>query len=150
MVVAILGTTISPYLFFWQASQEVEETRRIAARKPLVRAPEQGPRELERIRVDTYIGMALSNLVGLAIMVTTAATLHVAGVKDIETSTQAAGARPQAQAGEGILHHDCARHPDRRADQFLADQSDPCAVLERRDQRRRGGARDGDHDDDDS
>ena len=99
MVVAILGTTISPYLFFWQASQEVEETRRIAARKPLVRAPEQGPRELERIRVDTYIGMALSNLVGLAIMVTTAATLHVAGVKDIETSTQAAEAlRPVAGA----------------------------------------------------
>lgn len=96
-VVAILGTTISPYLFFWQASQEVEENNRIAARKPLVRAPEQGPRALERIRLDTYIGMAFSNLVALAIMVTTAATLHVAGVTDIETSTQAAEAlRPVA------------------------------------------------------
>jgi len=96
-VVAILGTTISPYLFFWQASQEVEETRRVAERKPLVRAPEQGPRELERIRLDTAIGMALSNLVALAIMVTTAATLHVAGVTNIETSTQAAEAlRPVA------------------------------------------------------
>jgi NRAMP (natural resistance-associated macrophage protein)-like metal ion transporter len=96
-VVAILGTTISPYLFFWQASQEVEENNRIAARKPLVRAPEQGPRALERIRLDTYIGMGFSNLVALAIMVTTAATLHVAGVTNIETSTQAAEAlRPVA------------------------------------------------------
>jgi Mn2+/Fe2+ NRAMP family transporter len=96
-VVAILGTTISPYLFFWQASQEVEENNRVAARKPLVRAPEQGPRALERIRLDTFIGMALSNLVALAIMVTTAATLHVAGVTNIETSTQAAEAlRPVA------------------------------------------------------
>ena len=96
-VVAILGTTISPYLFFWQASQEVEETHRIHGRKPLVRAPEQGPGELGRIRLDTYIGMAFSNLVGLAIMVTTAATLHPAGVTNIETSTQAAQAlRPVA------------------------------------------------------
>jgi NRAMP (natural resistance-associated macrophage protein)-like metal ion transporter len=96
-VVAILGTTISPYLFFWQASQEVEETRRVAERKPLIRAPEQGKSALERIRLDTYIGMALSNLVALAIMVTTAATLHVAGVTSIETSTQAAEAlRPVA------------------------------------------------------
>jgi Mn2+/Fe2+ NRAMP family transporter len=94
-VVAILGTTISPYLFFWQASQEVEESNRIA--KPLVRAPEQGPGALERIRLDTYIGMGFSNLVALAIMVTTAATLHVAGVTSIETSTQAAEAlRPVA------------------------------------------------------
>jgi Mn2+/Fe2+ NRAMP family transporter len=91
-VVAVLGTTISPYLFFWQASQEVEDNRRVKARKPLVRAPEQGVRELARIRVDTYIGMAFSNLVALAIMVTTAATLHVAGVTNIETSTQAAAA----------------------------------------------------------
>jgi Mn2+/Fe2+ NRAMP family transporter len=96
-VVAILGTTISPYLFFWQASQEVEESNRIAERKPLVRAPEQGPGALERIRLDTYIGMGFSNLVALAIMVTTAATLHVAGVTSIETSTQAAEAlRPVA------------------------------------------------------
>jgi NRAMP (natural resistance-associated macrophage protein)-like metal ion transporter len=91
-VVAVLGTTISPYLFFWQASQEVEDNHRIKAREPLVRAPEQGKREFERIRLDTYIGMAFSNLVALAIMVTTAATLHVAGVTNIETSTQAAAA----------------------------------------------------------
>ncbi len=91
-VVAVLGTTISPYLFFWQASQEVEDNHRSASRKPLVRAPEQGKRELERIRIDTYIGMAFSNLVALAIMVTTAATLHATGVTNIETSTQAAKA----------------------------------------------------------
>lgn len=96
-VVAILGTTISPYLFFWQASQEVEDTRHIAERKPLIKAPEQGPDELERIRLDTYIGMAFSNVVAFAIIVTTAATLHVAGATDIETSTQAAEAlRPVA------------------------------------------------------
>src|ERR1051326_7985247 len=89
-VVAVLGTTISPYVFFWQASQEVEETRRVAERKPLVRAPEQGPSALGRIRLDTYFGMGLANLVALAIMITTAATLHVKGVTDIETSTQAA------------------------------------------------------------
>jgi len=96
-VVAVLGTTISPYVFFWQASQEVEETRRVAERKPLVRAPEQGPGALERIRLDTYIGMGLANLVALAIMITTAATLHAKGVIDIESSTQAAEAlRPVA------------------------------------------------------
>jgi Mn2+/Fe2+ NRAMP family transporter len=96
-VVAVLGTTISPYVFFWQASQEVEETRRVAGRKPLVQAPEQGPGALERIRLDTYIGMGLANLVALAIMITTAATLHAKGVTDIESSTQAAEAlRPVA------------------------------------------------------
>jgi len=98
-VVAVLGTTISPYVFFWQASQEVEETRRVRERKPLVRAPEQGPEALERIRLDTYIGMGLANLVALAIMITTAATLHVKGVTSIESSTQAAAAlRPVAGA----------------------------------------------------
>src|SRR5262249_29426273 len=64
-VVAVLGTTISPYVFFWQASQEVEETRRVAARKPLVKAPEQGPSALERIRLDTYFGMGLATLLAL-------------------------------------------------------------------------------------
>jgi Mn2+/Fe2+ NRAMP family transporter len=96
-VVAILGTTISPYLFFWQASQEVEEVRADPAAKPLVRAPGQAPREFERIRLDTAIGMALSNLVALAIIITTAATLHAHGVTQIETSAQAASAlRPLA------------------------------------------------------
>jgi Mn2+/Fe2+ NRAMP family transporter len=96
-VVAVLGTTISPYLFFWQAAQEAEDTRVDPERKPLVRAPRQGPDEIERIRLDTYVGMAFSNLVALAIIVATAATLHAAGITDIQTSTQAAEAlRPVA------------------------------------------------------
>ena len=91
-VVAILGTTISPYLFFWQASQEVEEIKEVTERKPLLDKPAQGPDALARIRVDTYVGMAFSNLVALAIIITTAATLHAAGTTNIETSSQAAEA----------------------------------------------------------
>lgn len=96
-VVALLGTTISPYLFFWQAAQEVEDIRAEPERKPLVKAPRQGPDAIERIRLDTYIGMAFSNLVALAIIFATAATLHAAGVTDVATSSQAAEAlRPVA------------------------------------------------------
>jgi len=96
-VVAVLGTTISPYLFFWQAGQEVEDIRAVAERRPLVKAPEQGPDAIERIRLDTYVGMAFANLVALSIIVTTAATLHASGVTDIESSSQAAEAlRPVA------------------------------------------------------
>jgi Mn2+/Fe2+ NRAMP family transporter len=96
-VVAILGTTISPYLFFWQASEEAEDTKEKPRRKPLLEAPRQGPDAIERIRLDTYIGMAFSNAVALAIMITTAATLHLAGITDIESSSQAAEAlRPVA------------------------------------------------------
>jgi Mn2+/Fe2+ NRAMP family transporter len=90
--IAILGTTISPYLFFWQASQEVEEVNDTPERKPLVQAPKQGSDAINRIKTDTYIGMAFSNLVALAIMFTTAATLHAAGTTDIQTSSQAAEA----------------------------------------------------------
>ena len=92
MVVAIFGTTISPYLFFWQASEEVEDIADVAARRPLLRSPRQGPDALRRIKMDTYVGMAFSNLVGLAMMITTAATLHAAGNTSIETSAQAAEA----------------------------------------------------------
>jgi Mn2+/Fe2+ NRAMP family transporter len=96
-VVAILGTTISPYLFFWQAAQEVEDIRAVRERKALVKAPEQGDDAIERIRLDTYVGMAFSNLVALAIIVTTAATLHASGTTDIATSSEAAEAlRPVA------------------------------------------------------
>jgi Mn2+/Fe2+ NRAMP family transporter len=96
-VVAILGTTISPYLFFWQASQEVEDIKAVPERQPLLERPRQGPVELERIRLDTYVGMAFSNLVAIAIMVTTAATLHAAGITDIASSSDAASAlRPVA------------------------------------------------------
>lgn len=96
-LVAILGTTISPYLFFWQASNEVEEVRARDAAKPLKRAPRQAASELERIRADTLIGMGFSNLIAIAIIIATAATLHQNGVTDIESSTQAAEAlRPIA------------------------------------------------------
>jgi NRAMP (natural resistance-associated macrophage protein)-like metal ion transporter len=97
VVVAVLGTTISPYLFFWQASEEVEEIEDRDGAKPLKRAPEQAEPEFRRIRVDTYLGMALSNAVALFIVITTAATLHAHGVTDIQTSAQAAEAlRPIA------------------------------------------------------
>jgi NRAMP (natural resistance-associated macrophage protein)-like metal ion transporter len=96
-VVAIMGTTISPYLFFWQASQEAEDTKEEPLRKPLLQAPRQGPDAIERIRADTYVGMAFSNIVALAIMITTATTLHMAGITDIESSSEAAEAlRPVA------------------------------------------------------
>jgi NRAMP (natural resistance-associated macrophage protein)-like metal ion transporter len=90
VVVAILGTTISPYLFFWQAEEEVEDVKERENARPLVRAPEQARREFGRIRIDTYLGMGLSNLVALSIILTTAATLHAHGITDIQTSAQAA------------------------------------------------------------
>ena len=97
VVVAVLGTTISPYLFFWQASEEVEEVREREDAKPLRRAPSQAAAEFRRIRFDTYIGMGLSNAVALFIVLTTAATLNAHGVTDIQTSAQAAEAlRPIA------------------------------------------------------
>ncbi len=89
-LVAVLGTTISPYLFFWQSSQEVEEIAAVPERQALVRKPRQAHNAIERIRVDTYTGMAFSNLVALAIMITTAATLHVSNITNIETAAQAA------------------------------------------------------------
>ena len=95
-MVAILGTTISPYLFFWQAGQEVEEQHRHHA-KPLCVSPKTAGPELARIRIDTIVGMAFSSLVSLAIVFATAATLHAHGITDIATSAQAAEAlRPIA------------------------------------------------------
>ena len=97
MLVAVFGTTISPYLFFWQASQEVEEQRANDGEEPLREAPEQAAAHLRRISIDTYIGMTFSNLVAFFIMLTTAVTLHAHGVTDIQTSAQAAQAlRPIA------------------------------------------------------
>lgn len=95
-VVAILGTTISPYLFFWQASQEIEEERRLHT-KPLYVAPKKAGPEMARIRQDTLIGMSFSNLVAIFIVWAAAATLHVHGITTIETASQAAEAlRPVA------------------------------------------------------
>jgi Mn2+/Fe2+ NRAMP family transporter len=91
-LVAILGTTISPYLFFWQAAQEAEDTRVKPERTPLRWAWRQAPAALARIRADTLAGMAFSNIIAVAIMITTAATLHANGVTEVETSAQAAEA----------------------------------------------------------
>jgi NRAMP (natural resistance-associated macrophage protein)-like metal ion transporter len=96
-VVAVLGTTISPYLFFWQASQEAEDVRTLPARQILRRAPGQGKGAINRIQLDTFVGMGFSNLIALAILITAAATLHANHVTDIQTSAQAAEAlRPIA------------------------------------------------------
>jgi NRAMP (natural resistance-associated macrophage protein)-like metal ion transporter len=94
--VAILGTTISPYLFFWQAGQEIEEQHRHHAKPLCLTASTAGP-ELKRIQLDTLTGMAFSTIISLAIVFATAATLHAHGVRDIATSSQAAEAlRPIA------------------------------------------------------
>ena len=96
-LVALFGTTISPYLFFWQAAQEAEDLGAFPRRRDLLHAPEQGRAALHRIEVDTLAGMTFSNAVALAIMVTTAAVLHPRGITDIATSAQAAEAlRPFA------------------------------------------------------
>lgn len=96
-IVAVFGTTISPYLLFWQASQEAEDIRAVPERQILKRAPSQGPDAFKRIELDTLIGMGVSNFIALAIILTTAATLNVSGVTDIQTSAQAAEAlRPIA------------------------------------------------------
>jgi NRAMP (natural resistance-associated macrophage protein)-like metal ion transporter len=92
VLVAVFGTTISPYLFFWQASEEVEDLRERPGAKPLERAPEDAKSEFARIRIDTYVGMAFSNLVALAIVISAAATLNVHGVTNIQTSADAAKA----------------------------------------------------------
>jgi NRAMP (natural resistance-associated macrophage protein)-like metal ion transporter len=95
-LVAVLGTTISPYLFFWQAGQEVEELHRRHV-KPLCIAPRDAGPELARIRTDTIVGMGVSNLIAVFIIFATAATLNASGVTDIQTSAQAAEAlRPIA------------------------------------------------------
>jgi Mn2+/Fe2+ NRAMP family transporter len=104
MVVALFGTTISPYLLFWQASLEVEDVRVNALRQPLLRRPARGRAELARIKLDTMIGMGLSNLVALAIVITTAVTLGRAGVHNINTAAEAAAAlRPLAGDFAGVL-----------------------------------------------
>jgi NRAMP (natural resistance-associated macrophage protein)-like metal ion transporter len=91
-IVAIFGTTISPYLFFWQSAQEVEEVDQNADRHPLIERPREGPAAIARIRMDTIAGMAASNLIALSIMIATAATLHAHGVTNIDTAAQAASA----------------------------------------------------------
>jgi NRAMP (natural resistance-associated macrophage protein)-like metal ion transporter len=97
VIVAVFGTTISPYLFFWQAAQEVEELHAAPGSAALTVAPETAAQHLRRIKVDTYVGMGFSNVIALFIIIGTAATLHAAGITNIATSAQAAEAlRPLA------------------------------------------------------
>jgi NRAMP (natural resistance-associated macrophage protein)-like metal ion transporter len=103
-LVAIAGTTISPYLFFWQAAQEAEEVRIKPEREPLLRRRWQAPTAFARIRADTAVGMGFSNLIAVAIIMTTAATLHAHGVTNIQNSSQAAEAlRPIAGSFATII-----------------------------------------------
>ena len=96
-IVAVFGTTISPYLFFWQASQEVEVQRASPEEQPLRDAPDQAARQLRRIRTDTYVGMGFSNLIAFFVILTAAVTLHAHGLTNVSTSAQAAEAlRPLA------------------------------------------------------
>jgi Mn2+/Fe2+ NRAMP family transporter len=94
---AVFGTTISPCLFFWQASQEVQEQEAAPGEEPLKRAPKQAPAQLGPMRADTYLGMAFSNVIGFFIILDAAAVLHANGITDIQTGAQAAEAlRPLA------------------------------------------------------
>jgi NRAMP (natural resistance-associated macrophage protein)-like metal ion transporter len=98
-IVAVLGTTITPYCFFWQSSEEAEDERINPAAHRLIDAPDEALAEIGRIRIDTYLGMGFSNLISLFIIITTAATLNAHGITDIQTSAQAAEAlRPIAGA----------------------------------------------------
>ena len=97
MVVAVLGTTISPYLFFWQASQEVEDIQSRPEAGAMRLVPAYAQEHLYRIKQDTYIGMSFSNIIALCIVLATAVTLNMNGITNIQTSGQAAEAlRPVA------------------------------------------------------
>jgi NRAMP (natural resistance-associated macrophage protein)-like metal ion transporter len=96
-LVAVLGTTISPYLLFWQSAEEAEQMQNAPGEVALKKAPQQAPKQFQRIRIDTYFGMAISNLIAYFIILTTAVTLHAHGKTDIGTAAQAAEAlRPIA------------------------------------------------------
>ena len=97
VIVGVFGTTISPYLFFWQASEEVEDMQEIPGAVPLVRDPSAAGKELRRIRWDTWSGMFYSDITAYFIILATAVTLHAVGITDINTAAQAASAlRPLA------------------------------------------------------
>jgi NRAMP (natural resistance-associated macrophage protein)-like metal ion transporter len=91
-LVAVFGTTISPYLFFWQSSEEVEEIESTPQEKALKRAPRQASEQLKRIKLDTYLGMAFSNLIAYFIILTVAVTLNAHGKTNIDSAEQAAQA----------------------------------------------------------
>ena len=104
VIVGIFGTTISPYLFFWQASEEVEDMQRGSPSPPLLQDAHSATAELRRIRWDTWSGMLYSNVAAYFIILATAVTLHRAGITDIDTAAQAASAlRPLAGAFAFVL-----------------------------------------------
>lgn len=92
VLVGVLGTTISPYLFFWQAAEESEDEQTEPDPRPLLQHPADAPAQFQRIRIDTLAGMAFSNVVALSIIIGTASTLHIHGITDIESAEQAASA----------------------------------------------------------
>ncbi|HEX6833075.1 MAG TPA: divalent metal cation transporter [Rudaea sp.] len=103
-IVAIFGTTISPYLFFWQAAHEVESQKADPSEKPLKKSPQQGARQTRNMRWDTGIGMAISNLIAFFIMLTTAVVLNAHGITKIDSAAQAAKAlEPVAGKGATFL-----------------------------------------------
>lgn len=102
-IVAVFGTTISPYLFFWQSAQEVEEVEQDDEAKPLRKAPWQARLAFRRMRLDTLAGMGVSNLVALAIIIATAATLHATGHSSIQTAADAAKALEPVAGKFGFL-----------------------------------------------
>jgi NRAMP (natural resistance-associated macrophage protein)-like metal ion transporter len=96
-IVALLGTTISPYLFFWQSSQEAEEISDSPNLEPIKQKPRTAEKQFRQMRFDTLTGMAFSNLIAIAIMMAAAATLHRQGITQIDSAAQAAEAlRPVA------------------------------------------------------
>jgi NRAMP (natural resistance-associated macrophage protein)-like metal ion transporter len=103
-LVAVLGTTISPYLLFWQSAEEVEQMKNAPGEEALKKAPQRAPEQFQRIKIDTYFGMAMSNLIAYFIILTTAVTLHAHGKTDIDTAAQAAEAlRPIAGVFASLL-----------------------------------------------
>ena len=97
VIVGVFGTTISPYLFFWQASEEVEDMHTKKAALPLLNNKRVAGKELRRIGWDTWSGMFYSNITAYFIILATAVTLHVSGITDINSAAQAASAlRPLA------------------------------------------------------
>jgi Mn2+/Fe2+ NRAMP family transporter len=111
MVVAVLGTTISPYLFFWQASQEVEEMNQGKVDRPLRELRRGTHPDLERIRVDTSVGMILSNVIAFFIILTTATVLHANGATNISSPISAQRRRPPKRCGlwQAISPSCCSR-----------------------------------------
>jgi NRAMP (natural resistance-associated macrophage protein)-like metal ion transporter len=104
-LIAVLGTTISPYLFFWQSGEEVEQMHATPIEKPLKEGSTQAAEKpMQRIAIDTYLGMAFSNLIAYFIILTVAVTLHAHGKNDIDTAAQAAEAlRPIAGPFASLL-----------------------------------------------